>query len=411
MWSKPLAICIGLGLLWVSPASADESELGVRGLFQKNGSSDSAFVVPDAYSQTADYWTQQDMYLHLRQGAWTVRGQLSTLLSSVDNDLGIKATLNELFMDFSLGETEGSIGKKVVSWGVGYGYRPLDVIQKEDRQALKTFDLEGRPMLMLEYFTQDSAITAVLVNKMKYDALNATRGEFEGAMKYSTFIQNFDVYMLLYQHQGESLSVGAALSTTYGDHFEFHGSARFLPSYKKFVHRLSGQTPTLLTQRDVYDTPTGYNALQALLGASWTWGNGFGLMLEAWHDGTAWSASQWDELIQINAVQRQLLDVGAPEVAVYGNVGANNSVYNQQNLLKDTVFMRLSYDGIKIDPELSILYTPADGGFVMSGSVGYEWSDSVSLYGSSRLLGGRKGSAYRESSTGWQLFAGIEVTR
>jgi len=410
MWNKRISVLVGIAVFWSGQAYSEEGELGARISYQRNQASSSSFAVPELFRRTPSALTQQELYLHLQHGMWTVKAQATATQQVNGGYTDEKGAINEAYADFSLGDVEGSIGKKVVSWGVGYGYRPLDVIQRETRQALRTFDLEGAPMLMLEYFTAESAVTAIVSNRFRFDGFSPQKGEYEGALKYSTLLGNSDVHFLLFQRQGEGASAGAGASTTYGDHLEWHGSLRYLSSYTMLQHKLSGQPAALPGSTDVFATEQHHHGVLALLGASWTWGNSYSLMLEAWHDDTAWSRSQWQELLRINDSQHQKLSVGVPEQAAYGNVNANSRVYSQQNLLKDTLFMRLSYDGDSFDPNLSLLYTPADGGMVFTASADYNWSDHIRLFGSARVMGGKKNSAYRNAADRWQVFIGLQIS-
>jgi len=400
----------GMAMLWSGHACGKEGEIGVRTSWQENQPSASSFAVPELFRRMASKLTQQELYLHLQQGMWTFRAQATATQQINGGYSNEKGIINELYADFSIADIEASIGKKVVSWGVGYGYRPLDVIQRETRQALRTFELEGVPMLELEYFTATSAITAIVSNRLRFDGTSPQTGNYEGALKYSTLLGNSDVHFLLYQKQGDGISAAAGASTTSGDHLEWHGSLRYLSSYTTLQHKLSGQAPALLRAADTFTAQKHHHGLLALLGASWTWESGYSLMLEAWHDDTAWSRGQWQELLRINAMQRQQLSIGAPEQAVYGNINANNRVYSQQNLLKDTLFMRLSYDGDQFDPNLSMLYTPADGGMVFTASADYDWSDHILLFASVRVMGGIGSSAYSNAADRLQLFIGLQVS-
>jgi len=407
MWNRVFVVSIFL--LSFTPSDAQESEIGARLLYQQQQPSAIGFSVPYPLSPTPHKLSTQDIYLHLQQRSWTFRGQISATQQSNGGYTDTKGTIHEWYLDFSINEIEASIGKKVASWGVGYGFRPLDVIQRETRQALRTFDLEGVPMLMLEYFSADSAITAVVTNRLSFNASTPHRGAYEAAIKYSTLLGNSDLHLLLYQQQGEGFSVGAGSSTTSGNHLELHGSLRYLLGYHKQIHQLHRQPPVLLNTRNVFNRRSQHHGIQALLGASWTGENGYTLMLEAWHDSTAYSSKEWSDLLRINRGQRNQLLTGAPRQMVYRNIMANSLIYKNQNILKNTLFMRLLYDGEKTDPNLSLLYTPADGGAVLTASADYAWNDQVSLLGSARLMGGRNNSAYRQSSTRWQLFIGMQL--
>jgi len=410
MWNKVLLIFFAVSAVGVGVVHGEEGEVGARISYQQNQPSSSSFSVPESFRLAPTKFTQQELYMHIQQGMLTFRGLATATQQANGGYTNDQATINELYADFSLADFEGSIGKKVVSWGVGYGYRPMDVIQREPRQALRTFDLEGVPMLEVEYFTAESAITAIVANRVQFDGLSPQKGEYEGALKYSTLLGDSDMHLLLYQCQGKGLSVGGGTSATYGEHLEWHASMRYISSYTTLRHKLSGQAITLPKSTGSFVSEKHHHGLLALLGASWTWANGYSLLLEAWHDDTAWSRNQWRELMRINVAQRQLLNTGAPAQAVYGNIGANNQVYNQQNLLKDTLFMRLSYDGNSFDPAISLLYTPADGGMVLTATADYEWSDHIQLFGSARVMGGKQTAAYNNTADRWQLFIGMKMS-
>ncbi len=399
----------GMTLLCSGEVYSKEAELGVRSFYQERQASASSFAVPEFFRLTPFKRTDQEVYLNLQQGAWTFRGQAIATQQLDGSHAHGKGIINELYVDFSMADLEASVGKKVVSWGVGYGYRPLDVIQRETRQALRTFDLEGVPILQLESFTATSAITAIIAQRVRFDGMHPQVGGYEGALKYSGLLADTDVHVLLYHRQGEGVSMGAGVSTIFGVHLAWHGSVRYLPSYTSLQHKLSGQDPTLLRESNVFTAQQQQHGLLALLGASWTWASGCSLMLEAWHDDTAWTHGQWQELFRINAIQRQQLSLGAPEQAVYGNINANSRAYSQQNLLKDTLFMRLAYDGDQLDPNVSVLYTPADGGMVFTASADYDWSEAVLLFASVRLMGGKANAAYSNAADRRQLFVGLQI--
>jgi len=410
MWNKAIAILFGMSVLWSGSGDAEEDELGLRLSYQQQQFATSSFGIPDMFRPIPSKLLQEEFFLHLQQGFFTFDAQLTAEQQADGSYADVAGIIYELYTDFIVGGVEGSIGKKVASWGVGYGYRPLDVIQREDRQALRIFDLEGVPMVMLEHFTADSAITAVVANRLRFSGMTPHLEIYEGALKYSTLFGNSDVHLLIYQREGEGPSAGAGISSTYGEHLEFHGSVRYLSTYHILQHRLAGRPPALLNAADVFTLQEKRHGILALLGISWTWENGFSLLLEGWHDDTAWSQGQWQELLAINQFQRQQLISGAPERAVYGNILANSRIYSGQNLLKDTLFMRLSYDGEKIDPDVSLLYTPVDDGAVLTASVDYDWSDRILLFGSARWMTGRGGSAYREAADRWQLFVGLQIS-
>jgi hypothetical protein len=79
-------------------------------------------------------------------------------LSSLDADVLLAANrpqggptdnasrINELHAASDFGAWQLDAGKKIVSWGVGYGFRPNDVVQQERRRTLLPQTPEGRAL-------------------------------------------------------------------------------------------------------------------------------------------------------------------------------------------------------------------------------------------------------------------------
>src|SRR3569833_1312326 len=72
--------------------------------------------------------------------------------------------LNELSFERKAADGFITVGRKVMSWDVGYAFRPLDGVQQEDRRALNVINLVGVPLLAYESFSTDSATTFVWSN-------------------------------------------------------------------------------------------------------------------------------------------------------------------------------------------------------------------------------------------------------
>src|SRR5205823_466532 len=77
------------------------------------------------------------------------------LLSGAHDDGGAthsNARFNELYASGDFGAWQASAGKKIVGWDVGYGFRPNDFVQQEERRTLLTLTQEGRPLVQVEHF-------------------------------------------------------------------------------------------------------------------------------------------------------------------------------------------------------------------------------------------------------------------
>ena len=66
-----------------------------------------------------------------------------TVSKQAGTDPSSRALINQAYFDFGEREWRGSIGRKVLSYDVGYGFRPLDLIQREPRLQVLPPALEG----------------------------------------------------------------------------------------------------------------------------------------------------------------------------------------------------------------------------------------------------------------------------
>lgn len=205
--------------------------------------------------------------------ATAVRGVL-TARGASDEDSRVRVA--ELSLERALGAGFATAGKKVMSWDVGYAFRPLDVVQQEDRRALYTPVLEGVPLLAWETFDADSALTVVLSNPGHGKAAQP-RGDGSAAARYYRHRGTRDDYAVLRVSQRNGVEGGVSFSDVRSDALELHGSVLF-------------------QQR--HDTWTGARwqphggGGKALAGMTWTTEGKFMLVAEAWLDRTALPGQQ-----------------------------------------------------------------------------------------------------------------------
>lgn len=168
-----------------------------------------------------------------------------------------RAWVNELYAAHGAGAWQFSAGKKIVAWDVGYGFRPNDMIQQEERRTLVNSTAEGRPLLMAEHFDASTAWSWVWVNPT---ASNDALGAAEPALALRLYQRDGAVdwhgFARVGAHSGAS--VGAAASWVASDALELHGSLR-----------------------------TGAGLQKLLLGGTWTNQDQLSLLTEAWWDGSA----------------------------------------------------------------------------------------------------------------------------
>jgi hypothetical protein len=295
-----------------------------------------------------------------------------------------RAWFNELYAAGGGDSWQFSAGKKIVGWDVGYGFRPNDVVQQEARRNLLASTAEGRPLLMAEHFDASTAWSAVLVNP---NQKRAQRGAEEPALALRGYQRNGAVDWHGFARYGAHTrgSVGAAAAWVASDALELHASLRWLAAADTVAADPAAQG--LLRSNPWLDASLRHTG-QALLGGTWTNAEQISLLAEAWWDGTALSDSQWR---QWNARQRELAAMrgsAAPSAAIAGNLAWQASAFSAAgSLRRSNLFARVSWTLDQWQPALDLLYTPADKGWVITASLGWQ-GDRVRADAGWRQYGG-----------------------
>ena len=293
--------------------------------------------------------------------------------------------LNELQLSAERGAWAVSAGKKVLGWDVGFGFRPNDVVQQEARRSLLARPLEGRPLLQIDHFGADSATTLVWAQPQHLSrSLADSPGADESALALRHYRRSGAVdwhgFARLGRHTGASL--GGALAWVATDSLAVHASLRQLQRHGTW-RGLPGTAGTLARQ-DPWQRTLDGPATQALVGLQWTGESRHGLLLEAWHDGTAPAPAWWQGW---QAHQAALLASPAPAGARAGNLAWLSAPFNQTNLQRNNLFARWSWQAEGWQLALDVLWHPADGGRSTTASLQWE-GDRVRIDAALRQLGG-----------------------
>ena len=124
------------------------------------------------------------------------------------------------------------------------------------------------------------------------------------------------------------------------------------------------------------------------MGGTWTHTSQLSLLAELWWDGHAPSDAQWDDWASHNGQLMTLATLGAPPTAVAGNLAWQAEIFNTStNLRRGNIYWRLSWQNDAWQPALDILYTPADHGKILTGSLTWQ-GDRLQVQGGLRTHGG-----------------------
>lgn len=410
---------LGAAVLWltqlVSPASAAEfeasGELRLQGeatSLNDAGALAAANALVPGIAPIAGSGLRVEAEL---RGAWhppATRPWLSSLAADVllaaerregqptDN----ASRINELHAASDFGAWQLGVGKKIVGWDVGYGFRPNDVVQQERRRTLLPQTPEGRPLLQVEHFGAEQAATLVWVNPNHAgDPDDDQRGASENALAARWYARQGAADWHLFARWGEHTqgSVGAALAFVATDELELHASARALQRHDGW--RIDPQVGDAPVAANPWTQATLGRTSQWLLGASWTGQQQQSLLVEYWYDGTTLSDDQWDRWLARNqGLARFGALPGLPASltrATAGNLAWQATPLDTPNLRRDNLFVRVAWQPDHWLLSADALITPADGGRIVT--LGVQWQgDRLRLNAVLRTYGGPANSLFAQ---------------
>lgn len=355
----------------------------------------SPLFTPEPFNAFDKYTSRQELDLRYKSGGLNAR--VSARWQVHEHTVpDLDAVIDELYYDAALGAHYLSIGKKVLSWGVGFGFRPLDVVQRENRRVPYAVTQTGVPLLAWERFDAINAFSVVYANPRRGEA-RQPRDDEALAARYYRRLATADVYAVARASTRHKFELGAAFAQAVNEALAWHVEALYQRRYQQQINPLATASSNSipLALRDPLTTIQERHGYKALAGFTWTQRSDVAWLAEAWYDGAAYSARQWQDLAALTRRQRSLLDQSElPDAAVYGNIAYNMRYFDSANLLRKNVLLRASYTGTAWSPALDVLYTPEDEGTVSTASLRYD-RDRQYFEAGVRAFGGQSAAAYR----------------
>jgi len=331
-------------------------------------SSDSYFQVPDEFIEKTNH--QSDQTLEFTGNAAFNSTNFNYLLSVHNriNDTNSPKTdtsINELYLTHSFGDLELTFGRRIHSWGVGYGFRPLDVIQQYNRQSISRQSDIGKNSLGVEYYSDLSSLSFFWINPMNKVPQNETKEENHQqeslVAKISTSFDNYDFHSLMRVSSENKLQLGAGGVHILNDAIGFHSAILYSQAYEKQIHQLAGETNNLLSTSYPYKTESYEHGFHTLIGINWSSINKHSLIAEYWYTDFAYTKQQWNSHFELAGQQQLLLQQSQhPTAAVHGNI-AWSAVATQASILSThNIMLQWSYDADYWKPTINFLYSPVD---------------------------------------------------
>lgn len=402
MYSRFIFIA-ALCLPWAAKAELRLEYNVVHSLSELNAGS--MFNLPDAYRQIDTDRQQHEMQVAYNEEDLRMVIAANTSRSDVAGTAFSEVAVQEAVYDFSLHGYEWSIGRKIVAWGVGYGFRPLDIIQQETRLQWQTLSMQGRFILSMEHFGSDSADSWVLYQDRRANPLDVVDA---AALAYQHYrlLENSDLYGIASLNEHGRYKIGAGYSQVVNEKTEWHGSVLYLSDYDKFIR---SDSAALIASSEPFQSRSYKDGLRLLLGSSRSFRSGLNLMFEAWYDASAYSNMEWQHLIAISTQQLALLGGSTPIDAIYGNLGWNSRAFQASSLMQQNMMLRLGYDGERLEPSGYLLYAPEDGGIIANLSLSTELGESTKISISWQQFGGHADSVYAQMPMKQMLALGFSI--
>ncbi|MFV5215843.1 hypothetical protein ACLIIZ_19145 [Azonexus caeni] len=304
----------------------------------------------------------------------------------------LRTDLNQFYFDSALGDgLAWTIGKKVLTWGIGFAFRPLDVVQRENRRSVTDPMLVGIPLLSVEKFSINQAWTAVWTQPGQ-GGDKRDRDDEALAFRWYKVDDKDDLHAVARFSRTRKFEAGFGANRVIGNEWSVYGGTLYSHRYPKTINTL-GETGGTFVLTSPLVRQSGDHANKSVVGAQWTGVSGWSALLELFHDGEAYRKSDWRRLDAL--VARQHLNAALAPAAVFNaNLAWSANAYTQVNVHRDNALFRVSYDnGDGFKPYVELLNTPTDGGLVTTLGASYE-GNRFKISGGVRHLGGDSDSVY-----------------
>jgi hypothetical protein len=304
-------------------------------------------------------------------------------------------TVNEAYASFGSGELRGTAGRKILSGDVGYGFRPIDVIQREPRLQVLPPALVGVDHVSIEHFTAERAVSVILANPGNSHA-GDPKDDGSLALRYYQRLGKADLHGVARFSDRFGVEAGPALSAVPNESLELHGSFLWMKRAERTAPSDGGNFPD---PGSALTTETVDHVWKALAGFTWTHEKGFSFLGEAWWDGTAPGAADWQRL----AAQAAQLNAFA--------LAASTRIFQQPNLARRTALARMAWtdpSGSGWTASVDMLRSLDDRSYSATAAIAWE-ADRLRIDAGVRRYGGRPDSAYGLLPERGLLFAGASL--
>jgi len=307
--------------------------------------------------------------------------------------------------EWQVGDTtlDVSLGKLRVDWGVGYGYRVLDLFKPYRQNPVGIVAEEGAGILSISHYDMSGEWTFIATDsswgqqdQSKLD--RATKQQGVGVRRY-LLVDDSEYQWIGYYDNVRRGLLGGSMVTILDESISVHSSVLWQKRSVGYQFNNLYQ-PVSLTEQE--------HAFQTLVGINWANQIGHNVIAEYWYDSRAWSSSQWQQ-----AITRGNELSGMPDTSTLANSYAQG--FQHSNLVQHNVMIHWRWDletwtarrssidlnwMRQLEPSLDIMIAVQDGGAIITPRMNYQWIDtgeqSAEVEVAARFLTGDSQSAYAQ---------------
>ncbi|KQA39935.1 hypothetical protein [Vibrio cholerae] len=351
-----------------------------------------------------DEQQQVDIGLDLqsRWHGWTASLALTSraLYRSDEQAKETRLTLSELFWQGEstlVGQTlDITAGKIRLDWGVGYGYRPLDLFLPYRRNPLGIQVEEGAGVLALSSYQELGEWTLIATDSAwgrSSEAQLVTQNEQQGiGLRHYRLIGESEIQGIVYYDNVRRGLVGGSWVSVLNSTWGMHSSWLYQREYWQYQRQT--EQPIELVKQE--------NAAQFLFGINWANPEGHNVIAEYWYDGRSWNADEWQQILADATLLHQ--QGRSPMAFAYAQG------YQATNIVAHNFMLHWTWDSgngqrfgmDNLTPTLDVLWSPEEGGWMITQWINWQAYDtgsaSLELELAARFFGGETDSAYANLS-------------
>ncbi|WP_444932677.1 hypothetical protein [Microbulbifer sp. JTAC008] len=292
----------------------------------------------------------------------------------------LELVVEELFWQGSWQDWDWLLGKRRLDFGVGYGHRPLDWFLPIERNPVSLQVSEGVGVVSASRFTENGELSVMLVDAGISQASGGDNPK-GFAMRWYQLGTSAEWQLLGYMDDQRGMNLGGSWVNTYGEQWEIHTEWRYQQEYWRW------RAPALMAMPKQEQMDDGW---QALIGMTWANSIGHSVILEYWFDSRAWGKSEWEQVFD-NSLWYQNQGVQWD-----GLRQSSAMAFLSDNTLRHNLLLHWTLTNNEYHPKVDLIYTPEDGGLILTIGGEREIADDWVLGTSVRYFAGPDESAFAQ---------------